>query len=1288
MAITVTKFIFLENVGQFNNRERIMCSIKSHPSLLAAKLRPTVSICLSAAIGLGVLLPMQNASAVECSPDIACGVSLNPASGSKVVLGQKITINFVKAGITASSCFITNGNTWMASPDGSGGQITSKIMNEFAFATVNTEINCNGAAGVPGGDAACLSYPNTYIVSAADINQPLALGSPTVLPNKFAADGVQTFPAIPKQIHFFAAAEGVGYNDSGFTSFSGNAYGQGQVFLTVVAPGLTIDKICDTNCFLYGGPISFHGTICNTGDVTIVGITVTDTPSGGSPLAITNFAATTSSGRPFNGTLTNGECVNYSGSYLPDGSGAALCGPFTDTVVVEGTTSGISSNFVVSATNSATCNICNNPCIAVTKDCDTVAIGFGNTVSGIVTNCGNVPLTNITIVDNLYGTLATYLSLAVGESQSYSVLVTNSTCGSFPNFVTASGTSPCGGTVTAMATNTCVVTESPGITVTKECPPIPTQPGGLLVYSGVVSNAGNITLTNVIVVNDQPTNNSPVLGPITLLAGASVGFTNSYTVPADSCGPYVDTLAASAISICGTFVTNSATATCAGTNTPSIDVTKACPANPVQPGGLMVVNGTVTNTGNITLTNVVVTNNISALEISRRVLGPITLAPGEGTTFSDSYTVPLDSCGPYPDTFTASGADKCFGVIVTDFDTQACAGTNTPSIDVTKACPANPVQPGGLMVVNGTVTNTGNITLTNVVVTNNISALEISRRVLGPITLAPGEGTTFSDSYTVPLDSCGPYPDTFTASGADKCFGVIVTDFDTQACVGTNSPRLTVIKRCPAVPAAPGQVTTISGVVSNAGNVTLTNILVFDDQPAPNTLLLGPIALAPGQSAGFTNSYRLPPNCCTYVDTINASGKDKCFGKTVTASATVVCPTATDPQIAVTKTCPPQPVPLGEPLIFSGIVSNAGNITLTNVTVVNDQPSNNTPVFGPITLAPGETANFIGSYIVPTDICDSNILDTLTARANNLCNGGSVSASHLAICPIVPTPRLVVTKNCPANPVPPGGLLEFSGIVSNAGNITLTNVIVVNDHPTNNTPVFGPVMLAPGQSTNFSGSYHVCPECCPPYVDTLSASGAQICNGSNVSATATAYCPGISTPRLSVTVDSLPSPVLQGELLFYSGTVSNAGDITVGGIEVSDDKAGHLADIFALAPGETADFFSSFVPTNCGSEFGIFVMATAFDVCTGGSISNQVSAYTMVICPKQGPTLVALPPDGEEEFKFALATVNDLHYSVEITPSLSPVNWQPFTNFTGNGGVVTISDTATNQQRFYRVIVK
>src|SRR5262249_49623389 len=320
----------------------------------------------------------------------------------------------------------------------------------------------------------------------------------------------------------------------------------------------------------------------------------------------------------------------------------------------------------------------------------------------------------------------------------------------------------------------------------------------------------------------------------------------------------------------------------------------------------------------------------------------------------------LDSCGPYRDTVLASGADKCFGRIVTATDFKDCPGTNSPSIIVSKSCPPNPTPPGGTLIISGVVSNNGNITLTNVTVTNVIAAIGQSHLALGPISLAPGASMLFSDSYTVPLDSCGPYRDTVVAIGADKCFGRIVTATNTKDCLGITSPRITVIKRCPVNPVPPGGVAIFSGTVSNAGNITLTNVLVVNNRPTNNTPVFGPVTLAPGQSTNFTGSEDVPPNCCEYFDTLTATGASKCTGSNVTATASAACPTLVIPRIAVTKACycPSGPVPLGQPMMFTGTVSNTGNITLINVFVVDNQLTNNTPVVGPLTLAPGEASSF------------------------------------------------------------------------------------------------------------------------------------------------------------------------------------------------------------------------------------------------------------------------------------------------------------------------------------------
>ena len=74
-------------------------------------------------------------------------------------------------------------------------------------------------------------------------------------------------------------------------------------------------------------------------------------------------------------------------------------------------------------------------------------------VSGEVSNCGNVTLTNMVISSSLYGPISQHCDLGARGDEFLLKLVTN-TCGSFPNTVTATGRSTCGTQVSATATNT------------------------------------------------------------------------------------------------------------------------------------------------------------------------------------------------------------------------------------------------------------------------------------------------------------------------------------------------------------------------------------------------------------------------------------------------------------------------------------------------------------------------------------------------------------------------------------------------------------------------------------------------------------------------------------------------------------------------------------------------------------------------------------------------------------------------------------------------------------------
>jgi hypothetical protein len=135
-------------------------------------------------------------------------------------------------------------------------------------------------------------------------------------------------------------------------------------------------------------------------------------------------------------------------------------------------------------------------------------------------------------------------------------------------------------------------------------------------------------------------------------------------------------------------------------------------------------------------------------------------------------------------------------------------------------------------------------------------------------------------------------------------------------------------------------------------------------------------------------------------------------------------------------------------------------------------------------------------------------LITRTWIAMDACSNSSSCSQTVSItCAGVGNPGIGVAKFCPSNAVPPGGLLIFTGLVTNTGDTLLTNVMVFNNQPVSNTVVFGPTSLAPGESVNFSGSYFVVSCSCGPFADTLMAVGSSPCGGS-VTNFATSSCPG------------------------------------------------------------------------------------------------------------------------------------------------------------------------------------
>ncbi|MFC1893291.1 DUF4382 domain-containing protein [Chloroflexota bacterium] len=202
-----------------------------------------------------------------------------------------------------------------------------------------------------------------------------------------------------------------------------------------------------------------------------------------------------------------------------------------------------------------------------------------------------------------------------------------------------------------------------------------------------------------------------------------------------------------------------------------------------QVGETINYDFTVTNTGNVTLTNVTVTDpNVTVSG------GPIaSLAPGasDSTTFTASYTITqadIDA-GSVDNTATATGTPPV-GDDVSDDDDESVNLPQSPGIELIKTGTWNDdgdciPEVGETISYTFKVTNTGNVTLTNVTVTDpNVTVSG------GPIaSLAPGasDSTTFTASYTITqadIDA-GSVDNTATATGTPPV-GDDVSDDDDE----------------------------------------------------------------------------------------------------------------------------------------------------------------------------------------------------------------------------------------------------------------------------------------------------------------------------------------------------------------------------------------------------------------------------------------------------------------------------------------------------------------------------
>jgi uncharacterized repeat protein (TIGR01451 family) len=862
----------------------------------------------------------------------------------------------------------------------------------------------------------------------------------------------------------------------------------------------------------------------------------------------------------------------------------------------------------------------------ITDAGDTIAYTF------TVTNTGDVPLAAVAVSDAKAGAVtcpaapvAPGASVVCAADAPYTITAADQAAGSVDNTATASGTPPVGGPVTSApsTTRTPTVAPAPALSIVKSASPSAAASyavGTPITYSFVVTNTGNVPVQGVAI-DDSDFSGTGTLSAIvcpatTLGAGASTTCTATYELTqADvDAGQLTNAATATGTPVGGgdPVTTPPSQVTIPNDPAPAVTLVKsASPASVSRAGDVITYSFLVTNTGNVSLTNPTVDETaFSGTGTTPAVVCPtgVSLLPGQAATCTAQYTVTQEDidAGAITNTATASATPPGGATApVSDPSSAAVPVVGAPALTVVKSS-----QLTGAAVAGGTVTysflvaNTGNVTVGDVVVTDtDFSGTGPLGAITCPVTtLAPGASTTCTAGYTLTQADvdAGTLTNSATAGGTTPGGDPVTSPPSENAQPLAAAPALALVKSAdPVVVTAAGQTVAYAFLVTNTGNVTLTDPTVAETAfsgtgtaPAAECPT-GP--LAPGASVTCTATYTV-----TQADVDSGS-----LTNTASASATPPGDTpapVSDPSSATVSATPAPGLSIvkssrldgtaaaGQPVTYSFLVTNTGNVTVSGIAVTDTDFSGTgdlSAIECPSTaLAPGADVTCSASYTLTQADVDAGEL-TNTATAGGTTPGGDpvTSTPSTNEQPLDPAPALSIVKSAaPAAPADfnAGEKITYSFVLTNTGNVTLTDVNVTEGDfsgtgalPAPTCPE-GAASLAPGAQVVCTTVYTVTQEDIDAGSITNTATGTGTPPGTETpigSAPSTVTVPEPAKPGVTVVKTADVQTVTRvGQVVRYSFTVTNTGNTTLSDPKVHEGAfsgAGTLGAIVCPAGSNT-----------------------------------------------------------------------------------------------------------------------
>ncbi|WP_282846791.1 DUF7507 domain-containing protein [Microbacterium oxydans] len=987
-----------------------------------------------------------------------------------------------------------------------------------------------------------------------------------------------------------------------------------------------------------------------------------------------------------------------------------------------------------------------NPGISVLKAAtpsgpESFTVGQVIDYSFLVTNTGDVPLTGVAVTETAFngtGTMSPPVcpttTLAAGASTtctaSYTLTQADIDRGSLSNTATATGTPP--GILTPPVSPPSTVTvpaaAAPAITLVKSANTTEiTSAGQAITYSFLVTNTGNVTLSNVSVAETafSGTGTAPVVtcpaGAASLAPAAQVTCQATYTTTtADYRADSLDnTATATGTPPSGTPpVSPPSTLEIPVVPAPALTVTKTADLEELTAAGQTInYSFLVTNTGNVTITDVSVTETAftgtGTAPVATCPAGAASLAAGASVTCTASYVVTqadMDA-GGVTNTATTTGTPPTGTPPVSPPSTVEVPVGPDPGISVVKSASPNTADAyvvGQEITYSFVVTNTGNVTLTDVTVDEGTftgsGTAPVPTCPAGAASLAPGVQVVCTASYVLTQADvdAGSVSNSATATGVPPTGTPPVSPPSTTEVPVDPAPAMTVVKSADLQElTAAGQTINYSFVATNTGNVTLTDVTITETAfsgtgtPPVVTCPAGAASLVPGANVTCTASYvvtQADMDAGGVTNTATTTGTPPTGTPPVSPPSTTEVPVAPAPAMTVVKSADLQELTAaGQTINYSFLVSNTGNVTLTDVSVTETAFSGTgtAPVVtcpaGAASLAPGADVTCTASYVVTqADIDAGGVTNTATTTGTPPTGTPPVSPPSTTEVPVAPAPAMTVVKSADLQQLTAAGqTINYAFLVTNTGNVTLTGVTVTETafSGTGTAPVVtcpaGAASLAPGADVTCTASYVVTQADMDAggVTNTATTTGTPPTGTPPVSPPSTVEVPVGPDPGISVVKSASPNTAdayVVGQEITYSFVVTNTGNVTL--TDVTVDEGTFTGSGTAPVPTCPAGA-ASLAP-------GVQVVCTASYVLTqadvdAGSVSNSATATGVPPTgtpPVSPPSTTEVPVDPAPGVSIVKSATPETMTTVGQTLSYSFV--------VTNTGNVTLTDVTVDETAF------